>query len=338
MVVGITVIDPSGLVISTRLVSLIPSRVLPKWAELEGKQQVNDNTVGNVFQKYINWADQRDRSKLSLRTIKDYRSFWKFLEPVFKNVDINDMKPSYLLRYFDARSSQIRGLKEIKFLSILFNWARLRGLMTAPNPVTGITRQLNAPSRRDIYVTDQDFELVYRNASQAVQDTISIALLTGQRPADVFKMTWQDIKDGVLTITQNKTGNVVRIAVDGQLKEVLSEIRSRSVVSRYLIAGGKGRPLSETTFKREFTLARDEAEAEAKDKGIQFTRWQLKDLRAKAATDSSSQTDAQKLLGHKNQATTVIYRRDRSEVIEPLVAKSLFAIRKASGEKLKTPD
>lgn len=46
----------------------------------------------------------------------------------------------------------------------------------------------------------------------------------------------------------------------------------------------------------------------------------------KSATDSDTQTAAQKLPGHRNISTTTIYRRDRKEVIDPLILKSLFGM------------
>lgn len=37
-------------------------------------------------------------------------------------------------------------------------------------------------------------------------DAMDLALLTGQRPADVLKLKGTDIRDGALWIVQNKTG------------------------------------------------------------------------------------------------------------------------------------
>ena len=293
-----------------------------KWAELEGTPVQEENCLSDIFEKYIEWAENRDVSGLSVRTISDYKSNWRALAPVFGKLAIDRLRSEFLLRYFDKRSSKVRAKKEVKFLGTLHNWAKARGYATTANPVTGITRQMRAPSRRSMYVTDADFALVRKHAIRPVQDAMDIALLTGQRPADVFKMQWSDISDGVLNIKQNKTDAVVRIAIEGQLADVLKAIRSRPVISRYIVSSGGSRPLSLTTFKRAFADARDKAEIEAQETGVTFQRWQFRDLRAKAATDSETQSDAQKLLGHKNEATTVIYRRDSGAVVSPLKRKA----------------
>ena len=297
-----------------------------RWAELEGTPVRSENSVGSVFMKYMAWAEDRSASGLSLLSIRDYKAHWKFLEPVFGRANIDRLQPAHMLRYFDGCSSKIRGKKEIKFLSVLFNWSRARGYMTAPNPCTGITRQMRGESRRTIYVTNEDFARVYRHAIQPLRDAMDLAILTGQRPADVFKMRWTDISDGVLNVIQNKTGATVRIAVTGRLADVLDRIKAKNAMSSLIVTNAKGQPFANITFRRAFDDARNKAAAEAAAAGEKFTRFQFKDLRAKAATDSSSQTTAQKLLGHKNAATTVIYRRDKSEVVEPLMDKSLLSI------------
>lgn len=293
---------------------------LRRWAELEGKPAIADNALRNIHAKYRKWAEQRDISGLSLRTIKEYDARWKTLEKVFGEIPIDNIQPQHLLRYFDMRSSKIRAKKEITFLGTLFNWARARGYATAANPVTGITRQMKAPTKRTIYVRDIDFQLVRKNAIQPVQDAMDIALLTGQRPADVFKMRWSDIKDGILHIHQNKTGQKVQILIEGELKKILSNIRKRPYLSAWII-NNRGKKLTDITFRRAFDDARNKAEIEAQQSGIPFQRFQFRDLRAKAATDSENHTQAQKLLGHKHATTTDIYRRDDGTAVIPLKKK-----------------
>lgn len=300
------------------------SEAKKKWAELEGKPITFENAIESVAKRFFNWAKDRNESGLAERTIRDYESYYKPLAPVFGQIDINKMRSEFLLRYYHERSSKYRGKQEIKFLSVLFNWARARGLMSISNPVTGITRQMKTSSRRIIYVTDEDFELVYKHGNDVVKDAMDIAYLTGQRPADVFKMQWTDIKDGVLTITQNKTGQIVRIAITGELETVLNRIRARKIISRNIITSQNGKRVTDGVFRTAFDNARDKAEAEAKEIGKEFNRFQFKDIRAKSATDSASQTDAQKLLGHKNIQTTTIYRRDKNDVVLPLMSQSLL--------------
>ena len=45
---------------------------------------------------------------------------------------------------------------------------------------------------------------------------MDLAFLTGQRPANVFKAQWPDIKDGALVFVQNKTHQIVRGLISGK--------------------------------------------------------------------------------------------------------------------------
>lgn len=209
-----------------------------RWAELENTTFVSPTSVSGVLDKYFVWA--KAESGLSQRTLRDYEDHRKYLEPVFGEVPIDQMRPEFFLRYFTKRTSKIRAKKEIKFLSTLFNWARARGLMLIANPAAGITRQLKTPSKREIYVTDADYKLVWEHGTDFVRDAMDIAYCTGQRPSDVLSMRWSDISDGVLTVKQAKTGEVVRIAVIGELANVLDRIRARQVVGKTIVCNARG--------------------------------------------------------------------------------------------------
>lgn len=296
-----------------------------KWAELEGRQFVAENSLSGVLDKFFIWAKTPEESGLSARTVKDYRENRRFIEPVFGKMFIDKIRPEHLMRYFHERSSKIRGKKEIKFLSMIFNWARARGLVSSQNPASGVVRQMRATSKRSIYVSDEDFQQVRNHAVSFVQDAMDIAYLTGQRPSDILKMSWDDIQDNALVVEQAKTGNIVRIAIVGQLKTVLATIRKRTVVARTIISNN-GKPVSLAILQRSFKAARDQAEAEANLYGTKFKPFQFRDIRAKAATDSDTQTAAQKLLGHKDITTTTIYRRDKNELVNPIMPKSLFGM------------
>lgn len=51
---------------------------------------------------------------------------------------------------------------------------------------------------RDRYVSDAEFQAVWEKADQTLRDAMDLALLTGQRPADVLKIKREDLRDGAL--------------------------------------------------------------------------------------------------------------------------------------------
>ena len=76
-------------------------------------------------------------------------------------------------------------------------------------------------------------------------DATDLALLTGQRPADVLKLRRTDIRDGAIWIIQNKTGARLGIEITGELAEAITRIsaRPKRAVSAFLIQDENGQPL-----------------------------------------------------------------------------------------------
>lgn len=156
-----------------------------------------------------------------------------------------------------------------------------------------------------------DYAALWACAHPTVQDAMDLALCTGQRPADVLKFNVTDIVDGSLSLTQNKTGKKLRIAIEGELADVIARIlaKPRDKVNKALLQDPDGQRLSYFALRSRFDRAREAA-------GVNF---QFRDLRAKAATDTGDLAHAQRLLGHKNCTTTEIYTRDRiGELVKPL--------------------
>ena len=77
--------------------------------------------------------------------------------------------------------------------------------MQSSNPVAGTTKQMKLKEGRDICVTDEMLALAYDCSFPIIQDAIDLAYLTGQCPADVLKMRWDQVKDGALSVEQGKT-------------------------------------------------------------------------------------------------------------------------------------
>ena len=149
------------------------------------------------------------------------------------------------------------------------------------------------------------------NAHCTVVDAMDIALLTGQRPADVLKIKRTDIRDGALWIVQNKTGARLGIEITGELATVIDRInqRPRKAISAFLIQDENGQPLSKGALRSRFDKARTLAKVD----------FQFRDIRAKAATDTGDLAHSQKLLAHKNREMTEHYVKSRiGERVRPL--------------------
>jgi integrase len=284
------------------------AKALLAWARLEGEQpDLSVTTFAAIAMRY----EREVIPTKARRTQQDNLKELERLRAVFGRVQIAAIKPHHVRAYLDKRGEQAkaRANREKALLSHVFNKAREWGYTDAPNPCQGVKGFKEAG--RDRYVTDAEFRAVWEKADQTLRDAMDLALLTGQRPADVLKIQRADIHDGALWIVQNKTGVKRAIELTGELAQLIERINGRPYVRRsaYLIQDTDGKPLGTFAMRSRFDKARRKA-------GVSF---QFRDIRAKAATDTGDLAHSQKLLGHRNRDMTEHYVRQRlGERVAPL--------------------
>ena len=93
-----------------------------------------------------------------------------------------------------------------------------------------------------------------------------------------------------LADVRSKTGRIATVDSIGPLQDVLRRVLALSfpVQSMRLVVDEQGRPMTLPALRRRFWAAREMAGA----------KWQLRDIRAKAASDSDDLKSAQGLLAH----------------------------------------
>lgn len=277
-----------------------------QWAELERRGTIAPSS---------NWLTVSARYRAeglagkAPKTQREYDAALDRLDDAFGAATLEQIQPVHIREYLDKRSAKVAANREIATLSLVFNWARERGITAAPNPCAGVKKHREAG--RDIYVTDEMYQAVWNAACPELQDALDLARLTGQRPADVRKMRRDDIRDGHLWVQQGKAAARVGIEITGELAQVIDRIltRPRTATGLYLVQTDAGQPLTQTMMRDRFDEARQ-------DSG---QTWQFRDLRPKAATDIGDVRSAQELLGHASETTTAeIYRRRRGRTAKPV--------------------
>lgn len=284
------------------------AEALRLWAQREGVREDDSTRLFSVVAKrYVREifptkavATRRDNDKELANLLK-----------VFAHMPIDAIAPMHVRQYMDIRgqSAKVRANREKALLSHIFNKAREWGFTSAQNPCQGVKGFKE--SGRSRYITDAEFDQVKAQAHFTVIDAMDLALLTGQRPADVLKLKRSDIRDGALWIIQNKTGARLGIEITGELASTIARIseRPRKAISGYLIQDESGQPLTQGALRSRFDKARTLAKVE----------FQFRDIRAKAATDTGDLAHSQKLLAHKNREMTEHYVKARmGERVKPL--------------------
>lgn len=279
-----------------------------EWARLE---------AGNTTWTFPLVADEYRKLFQSFRpsTRKHYETALRNLEVTFRKFTLDQIRPHHVKKYIRERSKKGAAMFEKRVLSAMWAWAAGEGITHAQNPCRGITftkaeRQAFAPKKLKVYVTDAMFDEVWANGDDILQDSMDLALHTGQRPGDILAARRPDIIDSVLWFTQEKTGARVGVRVEGELARIVERILARRRPSIYLISDKRGQRVLYNALNARFRKARGDA------------TWEFRAIRRKAGSDSPDLKRAQELLGHTDERTTAAHYRDRGLVVAPLQRKT----------------
>ena len=242
------------------------------------------------IRQYLDWRVEEAKRAASAKNV----------ERTKKGIPIIPIPPKH---------GEVRANREKALFSHMWNFAREHGYTGKPNPCLGVRAYKEVG--RDVVIGDDMMSRIMLHASPSLRFAIRLAGLTGQRPADVLRMSESHIADGYLHVQQGKTEAKLRIEIVGSLKILLDEMRTFKsrfkVRSMSLLINETGSPLTKGMLRDRFDDAREAA-------GIEKADFKFMDLRATAATaidDASGIKDAQALLGHATEAMTAHYIRHK---------------------------
>lgn len=227
-----------------------------------------------------------------------------------------------LVEYTRRRQAKTQANRELAVLSIVWGWARRWGMTRLVWPAAGIKGWKN-PEKARISTLDMEvFDAVYEFADQTLRDAMDIASATGMRLTDVRTIM---LPDGHrIEIDASKTGKPGWF--DVHKSSVLPPLieRRRGYVAKhgYLLSMPSGRPLSERTLGRLWSVARAAATLKAMSNDDALladrisTAW-IKDSRKLAANLAPDIEAASKLLQHSSTAVTRKHYRTAADELPP---------------------
>ena len=279
-----------------------------QWAKLEqSKIHAHDRaTYHTIATRYK--AEILPQAK-SHNTYISKKQHFKQLDSFFDNAPLDEIEPKHIRQYYDwRRKTPAAANNEMSTFSDMWNYAREWGYTDRANPVQGVKRF--PIKRRDNYIENDLYQLVYSHAEQQIKDLMDIAYLTGQRPIDIVGLRRDNIQDGYLHIQQRKTKAKLRFEITGDLATIMS--RRLLNDKPFLFYNKFARPLTRANLTLWFHNLRQSLIAQYPDLSEDLMRFQFRDLRAKSATDiflSSTLTDAKEQLGHTSENMTRTYVR-----------------------------
>lgn len=259
---------------------------------------------------------------MSQRTLDDYTANAVELKVFFGRVAPEAITPHMVQIYLDEgrrAGRATRANRERACLSSCLSWLIREGKTTMKvNPcmrASGVKR--NAETARDRYVTDAEYQAVYAVAPRTVRLMMELTYRTLQRPeSDILGWTPANIRQKaggkVLRVEQHKTGQILEIALDGDLLTLIESAVGEIPVLR--------RPIVHTRAGGAYTYdglgsMLKRAQAKARLKMPSLESFGFRDLKGKGATDmwlAGEQIERiQALCGHKDKTTTEIYVKQR---------------------------
>ncbi|KVW15446.1 hypothetical protein WK91_18600 [Burkholderia cepacia] len=165
-------------------------------------------------------------------------------------------------------------------------------------------------------------------ADRWIANAMMLALVSGQRREDIWKMEFGQIQDGFLLLQQSKgrEGMQAKLRIPLQLRldavgqslgDVLKSCRD-NVISKYPIHLVRKTSLSKpgdqpsiSYISMRFAALRDAAKIEVPDGKTPATFHEIRSLAARLYTEQYGAEFAQALLGHKSAEMTALYRDSR---------------------------
>lgn len=296
------------------------SAALRKWAEIEAKPAPSEaGTFSAVADEYMRWAKAEvENGELAQRTYDDRVKYLKAMRPVFGDHPLSAIKSSHVVKYIDKRSSKHSAGQEMRYLSVIWNWAKARDIVTTVNPVTGI--KLPSTGNRLIEVKAEHYWLVWGCGDQMVKDVMELAARLGTRPQEVFGLTWGRVDLTATPIAvkvwMNKTTGFKTVVADDELTALIGRLRGdRDKPKGYVLVDEDGAALNPSgAFRYRFQAARKAAIKKAEEAGVEHQDFQLRDLRPMAGLamlDAQGMDAARRLLGHTTERMTAHYTTKR---------------------------
>lgn len=276
-------------------------------------------TMSEWLVRYESIVNDRLKSgAIAAKTHGDYRRLIHFCRGVWTNTPLQDISIQEITAVIHrkAATSPFAARRLRINLSDLYVEAQRFGVLPlghnpaliVRHPATSVkTERLTFPEWLRI------FRLATYRAPEYFQIAMLLALITGQRRADIVAMHTADIRDGYLHITQNKTGE--RIALPLQLRLDAAGCSLSEVISLCPPAGpllqSRGNSVGAWSITRWFQICRDDAGISSRAERTPPTFREIRSLAERMYRQQG--IDTRTLLGHKYQRMTDSYNdiRDR---------------------------
>lgn len=280
------------------------------------------------IERYLKIQEERLSNKeIKINTLKSRRTCTNVLVERMPDIGIQEVTTKMLAAITDEYKSRGKARMAQTLRSVwidLFKEAQHAGeVEPGYNPALATRKVVVRVSRSRLNL--EMWKAIFEAASNMapyVQNSMLLAVVTGQRRGDIAKMKFSDVWDGHLHVEQQKTGAKLAIPLslrcemlDITLAQVIKRCRDR-VVSPWLLhhvtSSGNvkaGDQVGENSLSVSFKLAIDSTGISVEDGKTMPTFHEQRSLSERLYEGQGINT--QQLLGHSSDRMTAQYHNDR---------------------------
>lgn len=183
-------------------------------------------TVGWLVEQY---AKSADHHKLKSSTRRDYERIMGAIRADYESFPLEAVDARGARRVFlDWRDSMKDAPRSadlhVTVLARIFSWALDREII-GRNPLVRVSK-LHSGSRKDIIWRPSQIKKILTEGAPQIVNVVKMALWTMQRQGDILTMPTIAYDDGMLWITQAKTGSRIRIRPAEEILPLLDEAKA----------------------------------------------------------------------------------------------------------------
>jgi integrase len=179
------------------------------------------HTVANLIWRY---RQSPEFAKLRSRTRSDYEQQLGKIQMTFGALSLKAMESRAVVQHIFAwrdgmAASPRRADYAIQVLTRLLSWSVKRGLMDQ-NRAAGIGR-LYKGDRSEMIWTVEQVDAFCRTAPEPLVRALTLALETGQRQADLLRLSWSAVDGDVVSLRQRKWDAPASVPISERLRKCL---------------------------------------------------------------------------------------------------------------------
>lgn len=232
------------------------------------------------------------------RTQRDYLRHIQILRRQFGEFDLDSIEPRDIGEFLNVRKGKISKNRQVAVLSAVYSKCVGRWYYCKVNPCSHVERNPTKPRTR--YITDDEYLAIYQKAPMRVQVAMDLALLTGQRQADILGLKWEHVSREGIFFQQGKTGKKLLVEPSTYLGYVVARAKREINGSEFVIETREGKRYTSEGFRAKWQRVR----RLAIKSGLMKLGHTFHDIRAKSVSDSQSLEEAMARAGHTTMAMT----------------------------------